>query len=53
MKINLSTNWFAPDGVMRRKTRNPHTVPDDWEEILPPHTVILDEPPVEKPAPKK
>lgn len=59
MKINLSSNWFAPDGALLRTSRNPHSVPDKWEKLLPPHTEVVgakvdeDESEAEKPAPTK
>jgi hypothetical protein len=47
MKILLQRHWFAPDGHRRRQNTKPlaepHDVPDEWEDLLPPGAEIVHE----------
>lgn len=49
MQIMLRNDWFAPDGTLYPANRSPHTIPADWEEVLPKSAEVLKEVKVEEP----
>lgn len=53
MRIKLKNAWFTPDATLLEPGE--HTVPDSYEDLLPPSAEPLDEPeaPKKVEAPKK
>lgn len=56
MWVRLHKNWFAPNGTFYRTGSTPIEIPDEFAEVLPPRTEVLEDyqpetPPEEEAAP--